>query len=103
MSIEAVMPITAPSSVASPQLSAVSNDDASTAVDFGRWMGEQVSSMNQQITGAEQSLVQLASGQSGNLHEVMLDLEQARQAFQLTVQVRNRLMEAYQELMKMQI
>jgi flagellar hook-basal body complex protein FliE len=71
-------------------------------VDFTRWMTEQLGEVNQQIQGAEQSLVQLAAGDA-NLHQVMLDLEKARTAFQLTLQVRNKLLEGYQELLRMQV
>jgi flagellar hook-basal body complex protein FliE len=33
----------------------------------------------------------------------MLELEKAKTAFQLTVQVRNKILEGYQEIMRMQI
>jgi flagellar hook-basal body complex protein FliE len=42
-------------------------------------------------------------GETQNLHEVMIRLEEARHSFQLLVQVRNRLLEAYQEVMRMSI
>jgi flagellar hook-basal body complex protein FliE len=47
--------------------------------------------------------VQLATGESGNLHHVLLELEKAKLAFQLTVQVRNKILEGYQDIMRMQI
>jgi flagellar hook-basal body complex protein FliE len=76
---------------------------ASTAqVDFTRWMSGQLSEVNQQIGVAEQALGRLATG-DGNLHQVMLDLEKARTAFQLTLQVRNKVIESYQEILRMQV
>lgn len=75
---------------------------AAAQADFGRWMTEQLGDANRQIETAEQSLVRLAAG-DGNLHQVMLDLEKARMAFQLTLQVRNKLIEGYQDIMRMQI
>lgn len=45
----------------------------------------------------------LALGQGDNIHEVMLATEKADIALQLTLQVRNKVMEAYQEIMRMQI
>jgi len=45
----------------------------------------------------------LASGQMDNLHSVMIDLEKADVALQFTLQVRNRIIEAYQEIMRMQL
>lgn len=45
----------------------------------------------------------LATGQVENLHKVMIDAEKADIALQFTLQVRNKLLEAYQEIMRMQI
>jgi len=45
----------------------------------------------------------LATGRVDNLHNVMVDLEKADIALQFTLQVRNRIMEAYQEIMRMQL
>lgn len=79
-----------------------SQTSQASQVDFGRWMLQQLSDTNRQIDVAEHSLVRLAAGE-GNLHQVMLDLEKARLAFQLTLQVRNKLLEGYQEIMRMQV
>ncbi|MCM8901223.1 flagellar hook-basal body complex protein FliE [Caldicoprobacter algeriensis] len=45
----------------------------------------------------------LATGQVENFHKVMIDAEKADIALQFTLQVRNKLLEAYQEIMRMQI
>lgn len=45
----------------------------------------------------------LALGNTDNLHEVMLQVAQADLSFRLVLEIRNRLAEAYQEIMKMQI
>ena len=55
-----------------------------------------------QVRAAESSEA-LALGETDNLHEVMIQTEEARLALELTVQVRNKVVEAYQEIMKMQI
>lgn len=52
---------------------------------------------------SDANVEKLASGQSIDLHEVMIGLEQASLGFQLAVQVRNRLIEAYQEVSRMQV
>jgi len=44
----------------------------------------------------------LAAGRPVELHEVMIGLERARMSVQVFVQVRNRLVEAWQDLMRMQ-
>lgn len=72
------------------------------APSFEHWFTSELGALNTEIKGAEQSLVQLAAGE-GNLHAVMIELEQAKTAFQLAVQVRNKVLEAYQDLVRMQI
>ena len=43
------------------------------------------------------------AGEQENLHEVMIKLNQAKTAFHMMVEVRNKMMDAYQELFRMQI
>jgi len=73
------------------------------APDFSKWMTDEVHALNEKIASAEQSLSGLATGETANLHAVMIELENARLAFQLALQVRNKLLEGYQDLMRMQI
>jgi flagellar hook-basal body complex protein FliE len=51
----------------------------------------------------QKDLQALASGKVDNLHDVMIRLEESRVSFQLMMQVRARLLEAYQDIMKMQV
>lgn len=53
--------------------------------------------------GADKSIQGLATGQNNGLHEVMLAVEKASVSFQLLTQVRNKAVEAYQEIMRMQV
>ena len=70
---------------------------------FGAWFGQQLGEVNGQLRRADSDLQRLALGDARNLHQVMINLEEARLSFQLLVQVRNRALEAYQEVMRMQI
>ena len=71
--------------------------------DFGTWLTQSLGRVNQDLVRADESLQQLATGDAQNLHQVMISLEEARMSMQLLVQVRNRLLEAYQEVLRMQI
>jgi flagellar hook-basal body complex protein FliE len=71
--------------------------------DFGTWLSQSLSRTNQQLVRADQGLQQLAAGETENLHQVMIALEEARVGVQLLVQVRNRLLEAYQEILRLQV
>lgn len=46
---------------------------------------------------------QLVAGQITDVHQVTLAAEKAGIAFQLTMQIRNKVVEAYQEIMRMQV
>lgn len=59
--------------------------------------------VNTDVTSAETGLQQLATGQPVELHSVMIALEQARIGVQTVIQIRNRMVEAYQDLTRMQI
>jgi flagellar hook-basal body complex protein FliE len=64
---------------------------------------QQLNRVNNDLTVAESSLQKLASGEPIELHDVMIALETARIGVQTVVQIRNRLVEAYQDVMRMQI
>jgi flagellar hook-basal body complex protein FliE len=46
---------------------------------------------------------ELALGQTENLHQVLIDAERTRLQFDLAMSMRNRVLEAYQEIMRMQV
>lgn len=71
--------------------------------NFTQWMQTQITELNKQITTSDGKLQELASGQATNLHQVMMSLEKAKTSFELTLQVRNKLLEGYQKIMRMQI
>ncbi len=70
---------------------------------LGNKFAERLDEVNQGIGTAETMLQQLAAGEAVELYDAMLSLEQARIGVQTLIQVRNRLTDAYQEVMRMQI
>ena len=70
---------------------------------FARLVSEGLHALDAQLKASQADLQGLALGEPQNLHEVMIRLEESRIAFQLMLQVRNRVLEAYQDVMKMQI
>jgi flagellar hook-basal body complex protein FliE len=74
-----------------------------TLSKFGDWFGQQLAEVNGRLQRSDTDLQHLALGDAQNLHQVMINLEEAKLSFQLLVQVRNRALEAYQEVMRMQI
>ena len=62
-----------------------------------------VSDVAAKQAAAGDSVSGLLSGQNVSLHQTMIAMEEASISFQLMVEVRNKLLESYQELMRMQI
>jgi flagellar hook-basal body complex protein FliE len=52
---------------------------------------------------ADVKMQELATGKSNNIHETMIAAEKADIALKLMVQVRNKIIDAYQEIMRMQV
>ncbi len=52
---------------------------------------------------ADKMVIDLATGRDTNIHNTMLELEKADIAFKYAVQLRNRALDAYQELMRIQV
>lgn len=70
---------------------------------FGAQVTQGLQELNQQLLASQVDLQRLAAGETANLHEVMVRLEESRIALQLALQVRNRALEAYQDVMRMQV
>jgi flagellar hook-basal body complex protein FliE len=59
--------------------------------------------LNGQLSDADASMADFASGGSTDLHTVMLQMEEASISLKAAVDVRDKLLEAYQEIMRTQI
>lgn len=70
---------------------------------FATWLNRELADVNNRIVESDLALTKLATGESGNLHQVMIALESARVSFQLAVQIRNKILEGYHEIMRMQV
>jgi len=70
---------------------------------FAGLLGQMVQDVNAKQGVATQALQDLQSGQTVSLHQAMIAAEEANVSFQLMVDVRNRLLESYQELMRLQV
>lgn len=77
---------------------------AAGAADFAQVLQSSINKVNQTQQQAEQMAEKLVAGDtSQNLHEVMIALQTASVSFQEMVQVRNKLVSAYQDVMNMQV
>lgn len=70
---------------------------------FARLLTQFVRDAGNQQAQAEQSVTNIAAGRADNVHNAMLAMVKADLSFHLVLEIRNRLSEAYQEIMRMQI
>jgi len=81
---------------------ASSNGVASDGGDFGSSLAKLLESVESSASDANSAEAAMTDG-SGDVHTAMLALQKAEISMQLTVQVRNKLVQAYQDLMRMPI
>lgn len=74
-----------------------------TGQNFGDFFIKQMNETNQLQNQADQELQSLMIGESDNLHDVMVAMEEAKIALEMTTQVRNKIVDAYQEIKNIQI
>lgn len=70
---------------------------------FSELVGGFLEGVNSLQKEADQAIQEVVLGKEENLHQAMIALEKANLALELTVQVRNKVVEAYQEIMRMQV
>jgi flagellar hook-basal body complex protein FliE len=70
---------------------------------FGGVLKDSLAQVNQLQRSADQAITDLATGGPTSLHDTMIALEKADLSFRLMMQVRNKIVEAYQEVLRMQV
>ena len=70
---------------------------------FGDVLKQAVTEINQLQNSADRAITGVQLGQSGSIHEAMIAIEKADISFRAMMQVRNKILEAYQEIMRMQV
>lgn len=72
-------------------------------VSFADMLKDAVGKVNTMQKTADTKMEQLATGKTDNIQDVMVATEQADIAMRLMVNIRNKVIDAYQEIMKMQV
>ena len=70
---------------------------------FGATMAEALDRVDLAQKSADAHVEAFVAGETENVHEVMISMNQAELHFQMLTEVRNKLLEGYQEIMRMQI
>lgn len=86
----------------------LSTDDAGTptpaggASGFGDALRDMLGSVDASAANANQAVGNMLDG-TGDVHEAMIALQRADMTLQLTVQIRNKIVQAYQDVMRMPV
>lgn len=70
---------------------------------FGDLLSEKIMEVDQLQKSADQAAIDISTGKSRNLHEAILAMEMADTSLRMAVAVRNKVIEAYQEIMRMPV
>lgn len=70
---------------------------------FSDMVQNAINSVDQAQKTADQNVENIVTGKSDNIHEAMISMEKAQLSFQLMMEVRNKAIETYKELSRMQI
>ena len=71
--------------------------------DFSKVLKEALEKVNAQQKKAEKMADDYAAGKISSIHDFIIEAEKASMSLRLTVEVRNRIVEAYREIMRMQL
>jgi flagellar hook-basal body complex protein FliE len=74
-----------------------------TQKSFADTLNEAINNVNELQKASDKGMQNLATGRTDNVAEVMIAAEKADIALKLMVQVRNKIIDAYQDIMKMQV
>ena len=86
-----------------PQKNDVKNADSKQQTgSFSETLTDSMEEVNQLQKEADRAIEALATGETKDIAQTMIAVEKANVSFQLMTQVRNRLVEAYQEVLRMQ-
>ena len=83
--------------------SVVPTDNSTATTDFTQMLTNGVLQVNDALQASDVAMQSIAAGDESNLSKKMLAIEEAKTTLTFAIEVRNKVVEAYQELMKMPI
>ena len=101
--LEAIQP-SRPGGVSDPAAPpAPGRSEGPGAPSFGEALESAIAAVEETNSAAETAAIDFVTGERGDLHNVVLQMERADLTFQTMLQVRNKLLDAYREIMRMQV
>ena len=84
-------------------LSSPKAEEGTAKSDFNSYLKNAIGDVNDLQQKADQAIQQLVGEGKGDLQDTMIALEKADVSFRLMMQIRNKVLDAYQEIMRMQV
>lgn len=95
---------TSPGQQLSEFQSKVKKDESKSAgADFGEVLNKALEDVNEAQKISSEEIQKVVSGELQDVHSAMVAMQKANLSFQMMMQVRNKLVDAYQEIMRMQV
>lgn len=94
--------IESPDGGIAPHLKGVVQEDRASEVSFKDLLKGLVNQVDTLQKDADASIEGLVTGETTDIHDVTIKMEEAGIAFDLMMEVRNKLVEAYQQIIKIQ-
>ncbi len=78
-------------------------DPSPQGASFGTVLKDAILDINKLQNNADQAIAKVQLEDAGSIHDAMIALEKAGISFQVMMQVRNKILDTYQEIMRMQV
>jgi len=106
----AISPISAVSPRSATEIKRVTDQNINTEKNkksekssFNEILKESITNLDSNITSTQESLENIISGKSDDIHSYIVESEKTAVNLQMTLQVRNKIVDAYNEIMRMQV
>jgi flagellar hook-basal body complex protein FliE len=83
--------------------SKTSSSSSTGGASFSKLLSNAVDDVNAKMQTASAEQAKVLTGDTNNVHQSVIAMQESNVAFSMMVQVRNKLVESYQELMRMQV
>lgn len=103
MNINGLNPLAASLPLVQPNQSGTAAQTASGSSSFGSTVSSALEALDRSQKGSEMEIARAVAGESPDLHRTVIALQTADLNFQLALQVRNKFIGAYEEIMRMQV
>ena len=80
----------------------VERQASSDPASFGQWLKESIESVNKMQTESDSAALKLVNGENKDIHGTMIAMQKASTSMSLMMEVRNKIISAYEEIKRMQ-